>query len=290
VSPPHHGDPRPFLSLIAWPEGHDRSEVVTLLAETTGLDARTLHVQVGHAPPRIVGQFDPDVAGRAIEAIREAGGDAFAPTLGDLAAFGETLKIRDLRLEDGVLVVDLWRGPTATIRREQVEILIRAHLTQTDTPEAGHLAASARRARLGSAGLGLGLGLGLHGATGIAIPLGGGYLANVGAGREPRLTTSDKLDVHTRDGRVYQIDGDKFGYRVLGELRGHSDRENMDRMTELLAHVAPDEIVDPYFSLWSPPIGYKRLQIPRQHINRDDPAFAFYSRWSALMYRHLIRG
>ncbi len=32
-------------------------------------------------------------------AVRAAGGDAFAPTLGDLERLGPTLKIRDLRLE-----------------------------------------------------------------------------------------------------------------------------------------------------------------------------------------------
>ena len=103
-----------------------------------------------------------------------------------------------------------------------------------------------------------------------------------------QVQTSDKLDVHTTDGSVFQIDGDKFGYSILGDLRGHSDRHNMDQMFELLAHLAPDAIVDPYFKLWTPPAGHHRLRLPDMKANNDDPAFAFYSRWVALLYRHLL--
>ena len=59
-------------------------------------------------------------------------------------------------------------------------------------------------------------------------------------------------------------------------------------MCELFASRAPDAIVDPYFSLFKPPPGYKRLRLPGMKINDEDPAFAYYSRWAALMYRHVM--
>ena len=65
---------------------------------------------------------------------------------------------------------------------------------------------------------------------------------------------------------------------------------DMDAMLELLKHLAPDEIVDPYYSLWKAPPGYQRLKIEKMKINNDDPAFAFYSRWAALLYRHVLTG
>ena len=125
---------------------------------------------------------------------------------------------------------------------------------------------------------------------GLAVKYGAAYALSDGPTVTHQTTQSDKLDVHTTDGRVFQVDGDKFGYRVLGDLRKHGDKANMDAMLELLSHLAPDEIVDPYYSLWSAPPGHDRLRLPMMKINNDDPRFAFYSRWVALMYRQIMRG
>ena len=50
----------------------------------------------------------------------------------------------------------------------------------------------------------------------------------------------------------------------------------------------PEAVVDPYFTLWRPPPGVRRLRLPMMKINQDDPNFAFYSRWAALLYRHVM--
>jgi hypothetical protein len=49
-----------------------------------------------------------------------------------------------------------------------------------------------------------------------------------------------------------------------------------------------DAVVDPYFPLWRPAPAFERLRLPLSRLNEEDPAFAFYSRWSALMYRHVM--
>ena len=285
-------DPRPFLTIIAWPEGHDRMATAQLLASEAGMDLHTLRLRLGQAPPMIIGQTDPDAARRAVAAIARRGGDAFAPTFADLARLGGTLKIKDLRLEHGALAIDLWRGLSTTIRPQQIQILVRAHLSSTKitrTSSSMHAPGampSVGQIHLTGGALGLGLGLG---AMGLAAAYGAAYTDTSGLGETQRsVETSDKLDIHTTDGAIYQIDGDKFGYRVLGELRGHSDNANMNAMCELLTHLAPDPIVDPYFSLWKPPPGCERLRLPDMKINQDDPAFAFYSRWAALLYRHVM--
>ncbi len=72
------------------------------------------------------------------------------------------------------------------------------------------------------------------------------------------------------------------------QARFSSDNVNIDRMCELMSHLAPDAVIDPYFSLWSAPPGYQRLRLKNMRINNDDPAFAFYSRWAALLYRHVM--
>lgn len=293
MPPSSHTDRRPFLTVVAWPEGLDRNQFAEMLCLSAGLDEPTARMRLGREPPMIVGQVDPAVAGAAVRSIIEFGGDAFAPTLDDMARLGGTLKIKDLRLAAGHLEIDLWRGLSTTIRRDQVQILVRAHLTATETER--FAATPPSPAPMGTLGHGL-VRTHLRGdissvagiAAGGARAFQAAYLANASSFTDRRTTTSDKLDIHTTDGSVYQIDGDKFGYRILGDLRGHGDKANMDSMCELLSHLAPDEVVDPYFSLWSPPPGYERLRLPEMKINKDDPAFAFYSRWAALLYRHVM--
>ena len=287
MPPIKHDDPRPFLTVVAWPEGLDRNEFAEMLFLSADLDEPTTRLRLGREPPMIVGQVDTAAARAAVRSILDFGGDAFAPTLDDLAALGGTLKIRDLRLARGDIEIDLWRGLSTTIRRDQVQILVRAHLRSTE-----------RRppvVRPGPVYAGLGVNPYFGDVSAVAGIAAGGalafraaYLANAGSLGERRLSTSDKLDIHTTDGSVYQIDGDKFAYGILGDLRGHGDKANMDSMCELLGHLAPDEVLDPFFPLWHPPPGYERLRLPGMKINGDDPAFAFYSRWAALLYRHVL--
>jgi hypothetical protein len=279
---------RPFLTLVTSPEGADREEMAHLLAEATGHDAATLRMRLGQAPPMILGQFAPQAARRAVAAITRRGGDAFAPTLQQIAALGPTLKVRDLRIGGEGVELDLWRGPSTTITPQDIQIIIRAGLSEQQTPGSGTL----------DSGLAGALGRTLSASTYAVWGMGGSYgwavhLHARGTMREwqsqeKRIVTSHKLDFHTADGRVFQIDGDKFGYGILGSLRGYSDNENIDRMCELFVHLNPEAVVDPYFRLFRPPPGYQRLRLPDMKINRDDPVFAFYSRWAALMYRHVM--
>ncbi|MBT8486674.1 MAG: hypothetical protein HKO59_16360 [Phycisphaerales bacterium] len=280
-------DPRPFLSILGWPPDETRVSLAELLAAATGLDEASLRLRLGAPPPMIIGQVEPAIATLACEALAERGGDAFAPTFADLAALGPTLKMRDLAVGPAGLTITLWQGLTTTLRRDQVQILVRAQIrSETVVPEVARVSSPAA-ARLARQTLRVSLD---RSAMGLARTWAGADLTGFDPSPPARRTeTSDKLDVHTTDGSVYQIDGDKFAYHALGELRGYSDKANMDAMCDLLAHLAPDEIVDPYFTLWRPPARYQRLRIPGVR-GQEDPAFRFYSRWAALMYRHLLGG
>jgi hypothetical protein len=258
---------RPFLSVVALPEGMGRDAAADVLASAGLLDAPTLRLRLGREPPLVLDASPPDVAQRAAATIVDGGGDAFTFTFADLEALGPTLKIRDLRIVEGGMEVDLWAGPSTTLRRERIDLLVRATVGEQVHREVlpdrithipGHSSSITRRVR---------------------------------AARERKTehVFSEKLDIHTSDSSVYQIDGDKFAYHALGQLRGHGDKANMDAMCELLSHLAPDEVVDEYFSLFAPPPGCERLQLPSMARNADDPVFAFYSRWAAILYRH-VRG
>jgi hypothetical protein len=278
-----------FLSLILWPEAFSEDEKASLLAEHVPADSHTARMWVKREPPAILATLAPDVAARVVAAVEGAGGDAFAPTLADIEALGPTLKIRDMRLYEGGIVVDLWRGPTTRIERGDVQVLVRAKLSETTRKaKPPPLSMAHRGSWIRSAGIAGTIGWGWGGSYGMAAGL---YLSHVMAdsgAAETAIRTSAKLDLHVADGSVYQVDGDKFGFRILGDRRAMSDNVNIDRMCELMAHLCPDEIVDPYFSLWHPPAAHERLRLPQMKVNRDDPAFAFYSRWAALMYRHLM--
>ena len=45
-----HSDPRPYLSVVAWPQGFERDEVARLLAEAGVLDLPTLRMRLGQDP------------------------------------------------------------------------------------------------------------------------------------------------------------------------------------------------------------------------------------------------
>ena len=250
-----------------------------LLQRDAGLDEQTLHLQLGKQPPAILGLYDSAQCRTVIESVVKHGGDAFASTLSEVEELGANHKIRDMQFENGILRVVLWRGSDVTIEPKDIQILIRAKLSQTQTKPPPVV----RSNHLRSAHMGFALG-GAYGMTHALYA----FRDVSTLSWDKTFTSSDKLDIHLVDGTIYQIDGDKFGFQILGDQRGYSDNENIDKMCEFLARLAPDEIVDPYFSLWSPPPGHGRLRIPLRKINNDDPAFAFYSRWAALMYRHVV--
>ena len=274
----------PYVTVVAWPSGRAVHEVLAALLPLTGSDMRTLELRAKGEPPLILGRFPPAVAARVLAGLIELGGDGFTVSMEQLAALGPSRKIRDMRVTDGGLALELWRGPPETLALDRIEILVRAHLSDKLQRSLGEPPGGAIRLPPSE--------LGLSFASPRLVRVLGGRYYGMATASDPEppeaVRTSDKLDIHTTDGRVLQIDGDKFGFRVLGDLRGHGDKANMDRTLELLGHIAPKAIVDPYFPLWRRPPGADRFRLPRMHVDNEDPRFAFYSRWTATLYRHLL--
>jgi hypothetical protein len=283
-----------YFSLILPPEKASESDLFDLVAESLGMDRYQVRLRLRKPPPCVIGLVDRHVAYEATQAVVRAGGDAFAPSLDDIQSLGPTLKIRDLRITAEGLALDLWRGPSTTINAADVQIIVRARMSEavkrsSYAPKYSPLLASSTNPTSPiSIGWGVGGAYGLAAGIHAAVMYGSGESGWSQSSADTDLHQSHKLDVHHADGRVFQIDGDKFGYEILGELKGHSDNVNIDRMCELMTHFNPEAVVDPYFAYFSPPVGYKRMRIPHMTVNKDDPAFAFYSRWAALMYRHVM--
>ena len=279
----HHAhDKFAYLSIITWPEGLDRRQQAELLASTGVIDAPSANLVVARDPPLIAGLFEYQSARTAAARIIAAGGDAFAPSIAELASLGPTMKIRELRIADGALAVEIWRGPSALIHPEHIQILVRGTLDITTDSQRDKRVADRVADEV------------LERTSAVQY----GWAARMAAQRNidnlreqaASIQLSEKLDIHTTSGTVFQIDGDKFAFTALGDMRGHADAVNMRRMCELLSHLAPDAIVDDCFGLFRAPTAITRLlaAVPALRRNEEDPAFAFYSRWVALMYRHVM--
>jgi hypothetical protein len=272
--------PRRYLTLVTAPPGMNRDALAEAVAAAGAFDRASIRLSLGRAAPCILGLFDEAACRAAAGAIIARGGDAFTCSIADLERLGPARKARDLRVEEGRVAIGIWRGGEARLEPGEIQILIRARLSEKSLKPSPMPSPF-----LGSAPM---LAYGIGGSFGIAAALHTEF-DPVDVDRGMTIRTSDKLDIHTARGTIYQIDGDKFAYQVLGDLRGHSDNENMDRMCDLFIHLAPHAVIDPYFSLWRPPPGHRRLRLPgdRAH-SKSGAAFAFYSRWAATVYRHVM--
>lgn len=271
-----------YFTIISWPKELDRAQQAQLFASTGLVDEPSAKILIGRDLPSIAGIYELSAAVNAAAQIRKAGGDAFAPTLNDLAALGPTMKIKDMRIIDGNFEVDVWRGPGAVIRREHVQIIVRASIDDSTDVEREHRVLDRAQDEIDEHARFVQYGYAVHHSAMRSLE----SLRN----QTSSIRFSEKIDLHTSSGTVFQIDGDKFGFGVLGEMRGHSDSVNISRTCELISHIAPDAVVDNYFRTFRPPAGMQRLlaAVPALRHNNEDPVFAFYSRWAALMYRHVM--
>jgi len=281
---PYNPSDAAYLTAITWPEGLDRTQIAELIAGTGVLDRHTAHMLAARELPIILGQFDRASARRTAAAIGKAGGDAFAPTMAQIARLGPSMKIKEMKLTGGNLDVDIWRGLSTTIRREHIQFLVRGHIRGQES-EAQRNRRIADKVRADVADHTRAFRYGWYVRQNAE-----NVIDSMNEGNWDSTHDRHVLDIHTTAGTVFQVDGDKFAYTILGEMKQYSDKANMDRLCELISHIAPNDVVDDYFRLFRPPPGHRRLfqLVPELRKTGDDPNFAFYSRWSALLYRHVM--
>jgi len=205
-------------------------------------------------------------------------------SMNDIESLGPTFKIKDVRIESSGLTFECWRGDLVVIDPVNIDLIVRASLRENQTRASSITTLSGQNVDATQPMTGYGL-------QGWAIREEAANNFRDWSAADRTVKTSHKLDVHVQSALglagVYQIDADKFAFRILGDLRGHSDNVNIDRMCEFFQHLNPNVIVDAYFPLWKPPPGAHRLRLPMMQYNKDDPSFAFYSRWATLIYRSL---
>lgn len=272
-----------YLNLISLPPGMNREQGAEFVADSGVCDARTVWTRLGHACPLILGWFEFEAARSASSTIRAAGGDAFVCTLEEIQALGATLRLKRLsRVDEQSWRAELWRGEPIEFTTDSIWLLVRASIGRST---AGLGGASNVETAMPRAGL-LAADILLDTPVTLAGVINMGMTAKA---PEPTRHRSERLDLHLADHAILQIDGGKFDFSVLQSLKGSSDKANVDQVFRLMGQASVESIKDDFFRLWRPPLNLSRFRLPTMLINNEDPAFAFYSRWAALMYRSMTR-
>lgn len=283
---------RAYVSLLIRPDEIQPEQIPDTLADALETNAVNYRYCVKAIPPCILLSLADTDAVAAVNALRKLSCVAFAPTKQDLIDLGPTLKVKDMRRSSDGIVFGLWRNEeTHIIQPDDIEVVIRAKMMdEKKSPTSGGASIGvAATAMTGFAAMSIAGGWGFGGSYGIAAGL---YRSNslfADSALDIGIRIHAKLDIHTKNGNVYQIDGDQFGFDILGEKKGYSDNVNIDQMCELFTKLSPNAAIDPYFKYFKPPPGHESLRIPNRSFNKDDPTFAFYSRWAALMYRYIAQ-
>ena len=63
----------------------------------------------------------------------------------------------------------------------------------------------------------------------------------------------------------------------------------MNQTTDFFKSLAPNAALDTYFDSFNAPPTSRNFHTTNSTINKENPTFAFYSRWAALVYRYLAQ-
>lgn len=272
-------DPGMLLTIIEAPPGWGDAEFVQVLALAGLVDEKTARAKRLREPPCLVGLCETRRARFVVDHVVRAGGDAMCCGMDAIAGLGATVKVKHFDVEPGVLVGTLWKGGAFRVALGDVQVLVR-----------GNVRVARKRSAIHDADIGtFGAGYGGYQSEFSMVTHAQADAELERARSRSRGSTeiSAKLDLHASDGTVYQIDGDKFAYLALGDMKTQGDVNNMDRLLDLLEHVCGNAVSDRVFDAFRGPPQLRRFRIPEMKRNNDDPLFAFYSRWIATVYRHV---
>ena len=282
---------RALLSLITKPDNISEYDIAQALDKILPLDLYTLKLQLKAIPPNIIASIPLPLAEKSLELLRFLGCTAFAPTTNQLKQLGPTRKIKEIHLNPQGLNFELWRSNPTTINPENIDVIIKAKITTTTkkkpfSTDRGPLYLSQADT------------IGPLGAVALDWMNHDEYDDNQSAEWDaPPFSKSSahgktshwKLDIHTTTNTVYQIDGPKFAFNFLGSSKDVSELTNINQTTDFLTNLAPLAIIDTFFDSFNAPPDSQSFRIPGNLLSKDDPTFAFYSRWAALVYRYLAQ-
>jgi hypothetical protein len=271
-----------YVSVIAWPELMPEEDRIGLIEQAIGLDRFLSEQAVRRSVPSVLRRMDLPDARDALATLRRASAVAFGPKQ---SAFDERADFHAAkRLISGSgtsFLAEAWRGDPVVFDAANIAVLIRASLRTTEMRAVDQGGPGVATSLINTSGRHL-----RDVASDIADEV-----EQVSAARQTRVNLTEVLDIHLADGSRIRLNGDKFGFDVLGDKRGYTDKQNMDKLAVLLSERAPQAVVDLNFRSFRVPADIQ-THLARSHRGRvrkrvETPAFEFYSVWAALMYRHL---
>lgn len=286
-----------YLTIVSWPKAADRVQAAGWLAEAAGLDPFLAEQRVAKGLPSVVQRLPAERAREAVRALRAKGVGCFAPTQTEIESGPEPILAKRLSAPEGapepMYLVEPWRGePTGFLTRD-IFLLVRARIKIVETQQAESGSALGTANRSAGGGLaGMALGLGTAGVIGIGMYASSDVDSGASGAPTTKTSTTDVLDVYLRNDVRVRINGDKFGFDVLGAERGYSDNENMDKLAVRLAEQAPGALVDTGYNKFNCPgalLRNVRLSPKGKRTRNDTSVFEFYSVWAWLMYRRLAK-
>lgn len=276
---------RAYLSIVEWPDAFTEDRRVEAVVAAAGIDPGQAALAVKQKPPMFAHLINVLDRGPILQHLLEQGVLAIAPTRGELARMPEPIHAKRLAeamgSEGRLYMVEPWRGESQGLRTNDIRLLVRASVRK-----AAPAARPDRYGNLPNTASGLECGDGGFAAAALS-----GSMTGEGTDRSARLLTTEILDVYTSDKRRIRINGDKFGFDVLGKDRSYTDRHNLDELTIRLAELAPNAYIDQGFARFRPPPDVRPRSQPAGDAapRADLAAFDFYSPWFALVYAALLK-
>ncbi len=249
------------MSIVTRPEETTGVQLAEALNGLVGMDRQMLSIRCDSSPPCIVLPIHQNNARAAIQAIEQCGCNAIAPSLADLQNVGETIVVRDVRLDENGLVLETRNHGTQYVPICEIAFYVMCYEEPVGQEE---LSPEERNQRMPT-----------H-----VIQFTAPRVSYDISKYQPKAL----FDIHTTGPKIFQIDARKFTFALLGSRRMQSDLMNVQLLLEWFMDLTPEIPIDCGFTGMSLPFGYERLRLPRAMINNDDLGFAFYSRWLKLAF------
>ena len=271
-----------YLSMILKDPKRDDAELAEVLAEATGKPTIDLLRNLRRVLPAILAEIPVAATPGALAAAERLGGEACAPSLVDLQVHGEVILTKHLTPGSDYFGVEPWRGEAFVVKPSDLRSIVFGVIME---------GSQARQQTTGGEVSTMG-NLGLQATVGGPVVESRDLGRSISAGNKNAKAKGSRvvIDLHftgSSPRRIVRIDGNKQGWRFLGEARAHTDIANGAKAMVMFQSLAPHATPDECFSQFNCPVSSRRLKVPG--IPPEIREFDFYSRWIGHIHR-VLRG
>ncbi|MEN0021130.1 MAG: hypothetical protein AAF747_09635 [Planctomycetota bacterium] len=275
---------RSYLSVVQWPDEWSEDDCIGALVHAGGGDVFIARQAVRRGVPGVVHRGDYDEIEAGARGVADMGAVAFAAHPAKMDGQPSAVQAKQvLPAGPGRWEIDPWRRRRDDTTKHIIEpgelfLIVRGTTRSTTTRVGSDTGAAAGDAMLYGTGIAA-----MNAAD-------GAY-----GSRSSSTEVSELLELQTRDGRRYLIDGRKFNETSLHGDASLSARDACDLVMRTVAACSPRALIDRSFNDFRcPPDILKRHFIGTSAgtvtKTGTGPAFEFYCRWVRLMYLTMLAG